>query len=75
MSRIVNKLVIIFVSLCALWFVLLVFPAVFWQLLVAENNPILWIFAIGFGLMILGGILEAVWGWLSNFRMRKNKSE
>jgi hypothetical protein len=44
------------------------FLAALWQLLVADNNPILGYLALGFGAMIIAGISEAIWGWFQDLK-------
>lgn len=44
------------------------FLAALWQLLVADNNPILGYLALGFGAMIIAGISESIWGWFQDLK-------
>ena len=44
------------------------FLAALWQLLIANNNPILGLLALGFGAMIIAGISESIWGRFQELR-------
>ncbi len=44
------------------------FLAALWELLVANNNPILALLALGFGAMVIAGISESIWDWFQDLK-------
>ena len=44
------------------------FLAALWELLVADNNPILGYMALAVGAVIVAGISESLWGWFQDLK-------